>query len=111
MEQLMTLQWDSFVSALDELPNPTPKRTETIQAGQAFLDRILRCDLSAEFLLDVTDETVQAAWDIATSEQSESDPLIDMAQMNVDDSVWERMVEATLRLPSMCDPSVAEVFL
>ncbi|MCL6443707.1 MAG: hypothetical protein K6T83_09680 [Alicyclobacillus sp.] len=111
MERLMTLHWDWFVAELQRMPDPSPQRTQSIKAGEELLDRILSADLPAEYLLNVHDDALSAAWEIATADDADSDPLLDMAQMRVDESVWDQTLGACFHLSSICDPSVAEVFL
>jgi hypothetical protein len=111
MERLITLQWDKFVRQIDALPSPSPEREMNLITGEEFLHRILNEDLSAEYLLNLSDDTIQAAWEISFHDDADSDPLLDMAQMKVDPSAWEHMLRDLLHLDGICDPSVAEEFI
>jgi hypothetical protein len=110
LECHITLHWDQFVATIQELPQPSPEYANLIQAAEEFLRRMIDEDLAAEYILNLTDETLAVAWEILHHDDY-GDPLRDMAQMRLDDTVWDELLSECTRLPSVPDPSVGEEFI
>ncbi|WP_029422768.1 hypothetical protein [Alicyclobacillus macrosporangiidus] len=110
MKRHITLHWDQFVADVKELPQPSQEYTNLIQAAEEFLRHMIDEDLSAEYILNLTDDTLAVAWEILHHDDY-GDPLRDMAQLHLDDSAWNYLLSECLRLPSIPDPSVGEAFI
>lgn len=108
-KRIITLKWNEWMDSLGVLPEPNRHEMERVRAAEELLHRILTQDIPISYLLDVTRDVFDTAWTVLDMERT--DVLRAQAQMQIDESLWEELMQDCLRLVSVCDPWIGDEFL
>lgn len=109
MDRILHVHWDQFVNGLKKCPDD-PNQLTNYQAAQDLLIRIENQDFDGEYLWNLTDDVIGAAWRLLSNDDV-CDPALEYAQFTVDEDRWPDLLHQLYRLKAMCDPSLSEVFL
>ena len=107
---VVTVQWDSFVTRLKELPEVTKAHANEVQAGQDLLERIQNQDLPAEYIIDIPLHAFQSAYALLDDNQT-ADPVTEAARFMLDTDGWEKLLSTLWKSRGQCDNSIGGEFL
>ncbi|KPV45687.1 hypothetical protein [Alicyclobacillus ferrooxydans] len=108
--QVITLHWDQLVSELESTPDQHKEGNALVEAACELLQRIQSEHLPATFILGLSDEVFRMASQLIDP-TDEASAAVETAHFSIDDEAWDMTWHNCMRLTSLCDPSVAEVFI
>lgn len=108
--KVMTIHWGDFITEIDRLNDPTDDSSKRIILAQELLQRIKDEDLPASYMFALPDEVFQVAEQLLEP-RDDADAQTEVANFAIDDDAWATFAHSSFRLKSVCDPSIAEVFI
>lgn len=108
--RVITLHWDNLVHELEGAPDHSIESSAVVEAAYEFLQRIQTENLPATFILRLPDEVFHMASQLIDP-TDDANAEIETAHFAVDDEAWDMTWNSCMRLTSLCDPSIAEVFI
>ncbi len=108
--RVITLHWDDVVRELEGVPDHSTESSVVVEAAYQLLQRIQTENLPATFILEMSDEVFQMASQLIDP-TDDANAVIEAAHFAVDDEAWDMTWSSCMRLTSLCDPSIAEVFI
>ncbi|MCF8568416.1 hypothetical protein LLE49_27235 [Alicyclobacillus tolerans] len=108
--RVITLHWDDVVQQLECVPDHSTESSIVVEAAYQLLQRIQSENLPATFMLGISDEVFQMAAQLIEP-TDDANAAVETAHFAVDDEAWDMTWRSCMRLTSLCDPSIAEVFI
>lgn len=109
-KRVITLHWDDVVHELEGVPEHSIESCVVVEAAYQLLQRIQTENLPATFILGISDEVFQMASQLIDP-TDDANAVIETAHFAVDDEAWDMTWNSCMRLISLCDPSIGEVFI
>lgn len=108
--RVITLHWDKVVHELEGVPDHSTESSVVVEAAYQLLQRIQTENLPATFIFEISDEVFQMASQLIDP-TDDANAAVETAHFAVDDEAWDMTWSSCMRLTSLCDPSIAEVFI
>lgn len=108
--RVIILHWNQLVNELESTPDQTKQGDAVVEAACELLQRIQTENLPATFILGLSDEVFRMASQLIDP-TDEAGAAIETAHFSIDDEAWDMTWHNCMRLTSLCDPAVGEVFI
>ncbi|KPV42573.1 hypothetical protein [Alicyclobacillus ferrooxydans] len=108
--RIITLHWDQLISELENTPDQNREASAVVEAACDLLQRMQSENLPARYIFGLSDEIFHMASQLIDP-SDEASAAVETAHFAIDDEAWDTVWHKCMNLTSLCDPSVAEVFI